>query len=132
MSSVLDITYKKPKLFEGSASASLLGANAYVGSSIGKFTQITGVRYKTGRSLLKTMDTDAEYQPDFVDLQSYMTYQLAPKWEVNFLGNLASNTFKFTPHKRETNFGTVENAQRFEVYFPTAASGISSRQSSAH
>lgn len=61
MSSVLDITYKKPKLFEGSASASLLGANAYVGSSIGKFTQITGVRYKTGRSLLKTMDTDAEY-----------------------------------------------------------------------
>lgn len=120
MSSVLDITYKKPKLFEGSASASLLGANAYVGSSIGKFTQITGVRYKTGRSLLKTMDTDAEYQPNFVDLQSYMTYQLAPKWEVNFLGNLASNTFKFTPHKRETNFGTVENAQRFEVYFPNS------------
>ena len=120
MSSVLDITYKKPKLFEGSASASLLGANAYVGSSIGKFTQITGVRYKTGRSLLKTMDTDAEYQPDFVDLQSYMTYQLAPKWEVNFLGNLASNTFKFTPHRRETNFGTVENAQRFEVYFPNS------------
>ena len=120
MSSVLDITYKKPKLFEGSVSASLLGANAYVGSSIGKFTQITGVRYKTGRSLLKTMDTDAEYQPDFVDLQSYMTYQLAPKWEVNFLGNLASNTFKFTPHKRETNFGTVENAQRFEVYFPNS------------
>ncbi len=120
MSSVLDITYKKPKLFEGSASASLLGANAYVGSAVGKFTQITGIRYKTGRSLLKTMDTDAEYQPDFVDLQSYMTYQLAPKWEVNFLGNLASNTFKFTPNKRETNFGTVENAQRFEVYFPNS------------
>ena len=120
MSSVLDITYKKPKLFEGSASASLLGANAYVGSAVGKFTQITGIRYKTGRSLLKTMDTDAEYQPDFVDLQSYMTYQPAPKWEVNFLGNLASNTFKFTPNKRETNFGTVENAQRFEVYFPNS------------
>lgn len=120
MSSVLDITYKKPKLFEGSASASLLGANAYIGSAIGKFTQITGIRYKTGRSLLKTMDTDAEYQPDFIDLQSYMTYQLAPKWEVNFLGNLASNSFKFTPHKRETTFGTVENSQRFEVAFPNS------------
>ena len=120
MSSVLDIKYKKPKIFEGLASASLLGANAYVGSSIGKFTQVTGVRYKTGRSLLKTMDTDAEYQPDFVDLQSYMTYQLAPKWEVNFLGNLASNTFKYTPHKRETTFGTVENAKRFEVAFPNS------------
>lgn len=120
MSSVLDIKYKKPKIFEGSASASLLGANAYVGSSIGKFTQVTGVRYKTGRSLLKTMDTDAEYQPDFVDLQSYMTYQFAPKWEVNFLGNLASNTFKFTPHKRETTFGTIEHAKRFEVAFPNS------------
>lgn len=120
MSSVLDIKYKKPTMFEGSVSASLLGASAYVGSSIGKFTQVTGVRYKTGRSLLKTMDTDAEYQPDFVDLQSYMTYQLAPKWEVNFLGNLALNSFKFTPHKRETTFGTVEHAQRFEVAFPNS------------
>jgi len=61
MSSVLDITYKKPKIFEGSASASLLGANAYVGSSIGKFTQVTGFRFKSGRSILGTMDTDAEY-----------------------------------------------------------------------
>lgn len=120
MSSVLDIKYKKPTLFEGSASASLLGANAYIGSSIGKFTQVTGVRYKTGRSLLKTMDTDAEYQPDFIDLQSYMTYQIAPKWEVNFLGNLASNSFKFTPNKRETTFGTAENAKRFLVYFPNS------------
>ena len=120
MSSVLDIKYKKPTIFEGSVSASLLGASAYVGSSIGKFTQVTGIRYKTGRSLLKTMDTDAEYQPDFVDLQSYMTYQLAPKWEVNFLGNLALNSFKFTPHKRETTFGTIENAQRFEVAFPNS------------
>ena len=98
MSSVLDITYKKPKGFEGSASASLLGANAYVGSSSGKFTQVTGFRYKTGRSLLKTTDTDAEYDPNFIDLQTYMTYQLAPKWEINFLGNLAINNYKFIPH----------------------------------
>ena len=102
MSSVLDITYKKPKGFEGSASASLLGANAYVGSSSGKFTQVTGFRYKTGRSLLKTTDTDAEYDPNFIDLQTYMTYQLAPKWEINFLGNLAINNYKF-----ETLFGAL-------------------------
>lgn len=117
MSSVLDIKYKKPTMFEGSVSASLLGASAYVGSSIGKFTQVTGVRYKTGRSLLKTMDTDAEYQPDFVDLQSYMTYQLAPKWEVNFLGNLALNSFKFTPHKRETTFGSGRTCPKIRGCF---------------
>lgn len=117
MSSVLDITYKKPKIFEGSASASLLGANAYIGSSVGKFTQVTGFRYKTGRSLLKTTDTDAEYDPNFIDLQTYMTYNLAPKWEINFLGNLAVNNYKFIPHTRETSFGTLENAKKFTVYF---------------
>ena len=116
MSSVLDITYKKPKGFEGSASASLLGANAYVGSSSGKFTQVTGFRYKTGRSLLKTTDTDAEYDPNFIDLQTYITYQLAPKWEINFLGNLAINNYKFIPHTRETSFGTATNAKKFKVF----------------
>lgn len=117
MSSVLDITYKKPQRLEGSASASLLGANAYVGSSTGKFTQVTGFRYKTGRSLLKTMDTDAEYDPNFIDLQTYLTYEITPKWELNFLGNLATNNFKFTPESRDTQFGTAENPQTFRVYF---------------
>lgn len=117
MSSVLDITYKKPKMLEGSVSGSLLGANAYVGSSVGKFTQVTGFRYKTGRSLLKTMDVDAEYVPEFIDLQTYMTYQLAPKWEVTFLGNLAINNYKYTPFSRETSFGTVYNPKKFKVYF---------------
>ena len=117
MSSVLDITYKKPKTVEGSVSASLLGANAYVGSAVGKFTQVTGLRYKTGRSLLGTLDTDAEYDPNFIDLQTYMTYQPAPKWEIDFLGNLAVNNYKFIPHSRETSFGRADNPQNFTVYF---------------
>lgn len=117
MSSVLDITYKKPEKLEGSASASFLGGNAYVGSSSGKFTQVTGLRYKTGRSLLKTMDTDAEYDPNFIDLQTYMTYAFLPKWEINLMGNVAVNNYKFTPYNRETNFGTMENQQNFTVFF---------------
>jgi hypothetical protein len=117
MSSVLDISYKKPQALEGSASLSFLGANAYVGSSAGRFTQVTGIRYKTSRSLLRTMETDAEYDPVFMDIQTYMTYRLAPKWEVNFLGNIASNSFKFIPHSRSTSFGTAENVTNFDVFF---------------
>lgn len=117
MSSVLDITYKKPKALEGSVSASLLGANAYIGSASGKFTQVTGIRFKSTRSLLGSMETDAEYDPKFIDAQTYMTYQFAPKWEVNFLGNLANNRFKFTPHSRETTFGTSKDPKHFKVYF---------------
>ncbi len=115
MSSVLDITYKKPKTLEGSVSASLLGANAYIGSGSGKFTQVTGVRYKTTRSLLSTTDTKAEYDPNFLDFQSYMTYQLTPKWEADLLGNISLNNYKFIPQSRETSFGTTEDIQHFAV-----------------
>ena len=120
MSSVLDVRYKKPKRLEGSASASLLGGNVSIGSSTGKFTQVTGFRYKSGKSLLGTMDTDAEYDPRFMDAQSYMTFRFSPKLEATFLGNVATNKYRFTPHSRETSFGTVENTQKFTVYFPNS------------
>jgi hypothetical protein len=117
MSSVLDITYKQPTETEGSVTASLLGASAYVGNSAGKVTQVTGIRYKTGRSLLNTMDTDAEYDPNFIDVQTYITYKPASQWEMNLLGNLSSNNYKFIPHSRHTTFGTLDNPRLFKVYF---------------
>ncbi|MDR1557845.1 MAG: TonB-dependent receptor [Tannerellaceae bacterium] len=117
MSSVLDITYKKPQKTEGSASLSLLGANAYVGNAAGAFTQVTGLRYKTSRSLLGTLDTNAEYDPVFIDWQTYMTYRLTPRWELNFLGNIASNSFRFIPHSRSTAFGTDTKAMELYVNF---------------
>ena len=117
MSSVLDITYKQPTELEGSATVSLLGASAYVGNSAGKLTQVTGIRYKTGRSLLNTMDTDAEYDPNFIDFQTYLTYKPASGWEMNFLGNVSSNTYKFIPRSRNTSFGTLDNPRTFRVYF---------------
>jgi len=117
MSSVLDITYKKPKEFEGSVSASLMGGSVYIGNSAGKFTQITGIRYKTNRVLLGTLDTDAEYNPNYTDIQSYMTYKINPKLDVDFLGNLSLNNYNFTPHSRQTNFGTAASPQQFNVSF---------------
>ena len=117
MSSVLDITYKKPKNFEGSVSGSLLGGSAYTGSQTGKFTQITGIRYKTNRILLGTLDTDAEYNPKYTDFQTYITYQWSPKIEADFLGNLSLNTYNFTPRSRETSYGTAQNPRLFRVSF---------------
>ncbi|MDR0757506.1 MAG: TonB-dependent receptor [Tannerella sp.] len=117
MSSVLDITYRKPKAFEGAVSASMLGAAACVGSSAGGFTQVTGIRYKTNRSLLGTMDTDAEYNPVFMDLQTYLTCRLSGRAEINFLGNVSSNSYRFIPHSRETVFGTARSPKSFNVYF---------------
>ncbi|MDR1370076.1 MAG: TonB-dependent receptor [Dysgonamonadaceae bacterium] len=117
MSSVLDVTYKKPEAFEGAVTAGMLGANAYIGSSSGKFTQVTGFRYKRGTTLLKTLDTEGDYDPTFLDFQTYMTYALTPKFEVSLLGNLSKNVYNFTPSTRNTSFGTLHNSKSFEVYY---------------
>ena len=125
MSSVLDITYKRPRGWEGAATLGMLAsshptlstANAYVGSAGKRFTQVTGIRYRMSSSLLSDADARAEYEPRFVDLQTFMTYRLAPKWEVNFLGNIASNHYTYRPIELKTRFGTTEEARVFHVYF---------------
>lgn len=117
MSSVLDIQYRQPKQFEASVMGSLLGANAYIGNRVGRFSQLTSFRYKTTKSLLGTMDTDAEYAPVFIDAQTFMTFKMSSKWQLNFLGNVSSNKYDFTPKSRETQFGTLANAKSFMVYF---------------
>lgn len=125
MSSVLDITYKRPRGWEGAATLGMLAsshptlstANAYVGSAGKRFTQVTGIRYRMSSSLLSDADARAEYEPRFVDLQTFMTYRPAPKWEVNFLGNIASNHYTYRPIELQTRFGTTEEARVFHVYF---------------
>ena len=117
MSSVLDIQYKKPTEFEATASVSLLGASAYVGTAGKKFTQMHGVRYKTSAYLLGTLDTKAEYTPAFFDYQTYLTYQLNPKYDLTFLGNFSQNSYQFIPQTRETSFGTYQTARNLTIYF---------------
>lgn len=119
MSSVLDIQYKKPQHFGGSASASLLGGSVSLetASKNQKITQITGFRYQTNQYILGSLDTKGDYQPNFADIQSYWTYRLTKKWEINFLGNYSSNNYKFVPGTRQTQFGSINEALRFTVFF---------------
>lgn len=119
MSSVLDIQYKKPTHFEAVANMSLLGANVFVGQSSknGRFTQIHGLRYKTNAYLLGTLDTKAEYNPTFLDYQTYLTYKLTPTLEMSFLGNFSQNSYEFVPITAEKQFGTFNNKFTMEVFF---------------
>ena len=117
MSSALDITYKRPKKFEASVAASLLGASAYVGFSTKKFSWSNGVRYKTNKYLLGSLETKGEYNPTFIDYQTYLSYQPNKRWAIDFIGNISDNHYNFKPEDRETNFGTMENVKSFKVYF---------------
>ncbi len=117
MSSVLDITYRRPRGHEGSLQASLLGANAYYGYGGRKFSLSNGLRYKTNKYLLGSLETNGEYSPTFLDYQAYLSYTPARGWTLDAIGYISSNVYDFAPKDRETKFGTMEDVKSFRVYF---------------
>lgn len=117
MSSALDITYRQVKGFEASATASLLGASGYVGYGNSRFSMSHGLRYKTNRYLLNSLETTGEYNPNFLDYQTYISYQPNKRWAIDFIGNISESHYNFTPEDRETSFGTLADAKSFKVYF---------------
>lgn len=117
MSSVLDVRYKKPQSFGATLMLSLLGAEASVegASKDGKLSGVIGFRYKTTRYVLGTLDTEGEYQPNFLDLQGYLTYRPNSKVEIGYLGYLANNNYNFLPQSRSTELGNLSQALRLDV-----------------
>ncbi len=117
MSSVLDITYREPQSLEGALSMSLMGGSLSLGQGSKRFSQIHGFRYKRNSSLLGSLETKGEYDPQYFDYQTNLNFKISSKWKASFLGNIAINNYRFTPETRETSFGTSTNAKQFKVYF---------------
>lgn len=117
MSSVLDIKYKKVNGFEATVSGSLLGASGYVGYGNDKFSMTHSLRYKTMKNLLGTMDTKGEYDPRDFDYQTYISWSPTSHLTFDLMGVISINNYKFTPHERETKFGTSTDVKDFKVYF---------------
>lgn len=117
MSSVLDITYKRPEHFEATLSGSILGASGYLGWGNKHVSLMTSVRYKTTKYLLGSMDTNGEYSPNFLDYQMAFSWRPSQRWSLDVLGNISDNHYNFKPADRETNFGTMDDAKSFKVYF---------------
>ena len=123
MSSALDITYKtlkakgKKPVVEGSLAASLLGIDAYIGIGTRKLSWLNSVRYKTTSYLLGSLETKGEYKPNYLDYQTYLSYQPNKRWKIDFIGYISDNHYNFEPSDRETSFGTMENVKSFRVFF---------------
>lgn len=119
MSSVLDIRYRKPSSFASSAAISLLGGSAHIEgcSENHRFTHITGFRYKTSKYMLNSLDTKGEYNPSFLDFQTYFTYDVSTDFEISFLGNISQNKYTFVPETLETAWGNINEALQIKIYF---------------
>jgi hypothetical protein len=90
MSSVLDITYRKPTKFGASVEASMLGGNVSVEgiSKSKKWSAITGIRYRDNSLLVNSQETQTNYRPTFADIQTNVNYNLNKKVQFSFLGNI--------------------------------------------
>ena len=119
LSSVLDITYRKPTKFAAVAEASLLGASLAVDavSKNGKWSEVSGIRYRNNSLLVNSQETETNYTPTFADFQTNINFKPSDKWEFSFLGNISQNDYQYQPLTRQTNFGTIDDPMALLVYY---------------
>lgn len=119
MSSVLDITYRKPDSAAASVMISLLGAEGHIeGVSKNKrVTLLAGARYKTNQYILNGLETQGSYKPNFIDVQGVLTYELNKKIQFSGLGYYSKNSYILVPESRRTSFGTIQEAYQLNIYF---------------
>ena len=119
LSSVLDITYRKPTEVQATLDASLLGVSVSAGniSDDGKFTGIVGLRYRDNSLFVNAKETQTNFKPTFLDAQTYLSYKFNNKLEIGFLGNVAINKYSYKPLTRQTNFGTLADPVALLVFY---------------
>ncbi len=119
LSSVLDITYKRPTRLGASANLSLLGGSVSAGgiSKNKKLSALVGVRYRDNRLLVNSKNAEVNFQPLFADVQTYLSYNFSDKFALDFLGNLAVNKYDYEPIEEQINFGTLQTVQALRVRY---------------
>ncbi|MGX7666870.1 TonB-dependent receptor [Flavobacterium pedocola] len=119
LSSVLDITYRRPTKFQAALDASLLGGSATVDlvSKNQKWSNITGIRYRNNSLLVNSQETESNFKPSFADIQTQLNYDASTKWQWSFLGNISQNKYHYQPLSRQTNFGTIDDPIALLVFY---------------
>jgi hypothetical protein len=119
LSSVLDITYRKPTKFGITAEASFLGGSL-TGEGVSKnkkWSAITGVRYRDNSLLVNSQETSTNYHPTFIDVQTNINFNPNKRWQYSFLGNVSQNKYNYQPLSRQTNFGTIDEPIALQVFY---------------
>ncbi len=101
MSSVLDITYRKPKAFGGSAYIGLLEQGFHLEglAANNKVSYLFGVRNRSNKNLLASQDTKGNYIPTSNDLQALITYSPSSKLQLEIFANSSATKFTLFPEE---------------------------------
>lgn len=99
MSSVLDIQYKRPRRFGGSAYVGILEQGVHIEGADNKqkFSYLLGARNRSNRNLLSRQDTRGNYVPSSTDVQGLLSYQFNKKWQAELLANVSQTKFTLIP-----------------------------------
>jgi hypothetical protein len=119
LSSVLDITYRKPTVTATTIDASLLGASVtFEGLFLNnKLSTITGLRYRDNSLFVNSKQIETNFRPRFTDVQTFLSYDFSEKLSLNFLGNFSLNNYDYQPISRRTRFGTLANPLELIVFY---------------
>lgn len=119
LSSVLDITYRKPKETATTVDFSLLGGSATFETNAldNKFTAIASLRYRDNSLFVNSQQIETNFRPRFTDFQTFLTYKFSERFSLNYLGNFSLNSYNYQPISRRTRFGTVADPLELVVFY---------------
>ena len=119
LSSVLDITYRRPVRYGAELEASFLGGSLTMEgiSKNQKWSALVGARYRNNALLVNSQETEANYKPTFADIQTMINFNPTKKWEISFLGNISQNKYNYEPLTRQTNFGTIDDPIALQIFY---------------
>lgn len=119
LSSVLDITYRKPKEFSLAVDGSLLGGSVTIEDLLwnDKLSAIVGIRYRDNSLFVNSKQIETNFRPRFTDIQSFLSYKHNEQWTFNFLGNFSLNNYDYQPVTRRTRFGTLNDPLELIVFY---------------
>lgn len=119
MSSSLNIYYRQPTKFELSGEASLIGGRLSTGfaSKNQKLTGLISGRYRNTNLVLNTLNEDTDFNPQYMDLQTYLNYKLNDKWDVSFIGYWSKNDYEMIPKVKEVDFGSLQTPLKLSVFY---------------
>ncbi|MFN4314919.1 MAG: TonB-dependent receptor [Chitinophagaceae bacterium] len=99
LSSVLDIQYRQPRKFGGSAYVGVLeqGLQLEGASNNQKWGFLIGARNRSNRNLLSRQETEGNYIPASSDLQGLLHYQMSKRWRAELFTNFSQSRFSLQP-----------------------------------
>ena len=119
LSSVLDITYRKPTEITTTLDVSLLGGSITFEAPLieEKLTAISSLRYRDNSLFVNSKQIETNFRPRFIDFQTFLSYKASDYLQFNFLGNFSLNDYNYKPISRRTRFGTVSAPLELTVFY---------------